>query len=70
MTGNDFLKRLKAYGKATGQDVSFDEKRGKGSHGTAYLGSKFTIVKDRKKELPPGLLRSMLRDLDIDPTTF
>ena len=40
-----------------------DASRGKGSHATLYLGESFTIVKDRKKEIGPGLLASMLADL-------
>jgi mRNA interferase HicA len=42
-----------------------DSSRGKGSHATLYLGDKFTIVKDRKKEIGPGLLASMLADLGL-----
>jgi hypothetical protein len=30
-----------------------------------YLGDSFTIVKDRKKEIGPGLLASMLADLGL-----
>ena len=28
--------------------------RGSGSHGTLYVGDRYTIVKDLKKELGPG----------------
>ena len=42
-----------------------DASRGKGSHATLYLGESFTIVKDRKKEIGPSLLASMLADLDL-----
>lgn len=41
-----------------------DACRGKGSHATLYLGDSFTIVKDRKKEIGPGLA-SMLADLGL-----
>jgi len=40
--------------------------RGKGSHATLYFGIRFTIVKDRKKEIGPGLLQKMLSDLGLD----
>ena len=40
--------------------------RGKGSHGTLYLGNRYTIMKDRKKEIGPGLLKKMLTDLGLD----
>jgi len=39
--------------------------RGVGSHGTLYLGGRFTIVKDLKKELGPGLLADMCKQLGI-----
>ena len=39
--------------------------RGSGSHGTLYLGDRFTIVKDLKKELGPGLLSDMVKQLGI-----
>jgi predicted RNA binding protein YcfA (HicA-like mRNA interferase family) len=38
-----------------------------GSHGRLYVGDRFTTIKDRKKEIGPGLLAKMLRDLGIDP---
>jgi mRNA interferase HicA len=39
--------------------------RGSGSHGTLYVGNRFTVVKDLKKELGPGLLSDMLKQLGI-----
>jgi mRNA interferase HicA len=70
MTGHEFLKRLAAYAKAHDMETSFVAKRGKGSHGTVYLGGLHTTVKDRKKEIGVGLLRAMLADLGIDPKDF
>ena len=43
----------------------FVANKGKGSHGRLYLGSEFTTLKDRKKELGKGLLGKMCRDLKI-----
>ena len=70
MNGAEFLKRLKKYGKANNLPVTFIAERGKGSHGTVYLGNKSTIVKDRTKEIGPGLLGKMLGHLGIDKTDF
>jgi mRNA interferase HicA len=70
MTGSEFLKRIKAYGKANGLDVVFDTDQGKGSHGTVIVHGRKTTLKDRKKEIGPGLLRKMLKDLGIDHTKF
>jgi mRNA interferase HicA len=39
--------------------------RGSGSHGTLYLDDWFTVVKDLKKELGPGLLSDLLEQLGI-----
>lgn len=70
MNGNEFFKKIKKYGKAHDLAVAFVAQRGKGSHGTLYLGSKRTTLKDRKKEIGPGLLHAMLADLGIDPNEF
>jgi mRNA interferase HicA len=48
--------------------VRFESRRGKDSHGRLYFGDRFTAVKDRKKEIGPGLLRKMLTDLGLDPS--
>jgi mRNA interferase HicA len=45
--------------------VGFIARRGKGSHGTLYYGQRFTVVPDRKKELPLGTLRAMLEQLGL-----
>lgn len=50
--------------------MRLDAERGKGSHVTLYYGSRKTIVKDRRKELGPGLLSSMLRDLGLERADF
>ena len=39
--------------------------RGLGSHGTLYLGVRITVVKDLKKEIGPGLLAAMCKQLGI-----
>ena len=56
MKAGDFISAVQAVGKARGVTVRFDRSRGKGSHGTLYFGSRFTIVKDRRKECGPGLI--------------
>jgi predicted RNA binding protein YcfA (HicA-like mRNA interferase family) len=66
MNGNELLKKLKKLGKQSNIAVRFETKRGKGSHGTLYYGRYKTILKDRKKEIGPGLLSKMLTDLGLD----
>ncbi|MCG2778441.1 MAG: type II toxin-antitoxin system HicA family toxin [Desulfobacterales bacterium] len=65
MNGTEFIRIVKKLGKINKISVRFETKRGKGSHGTLYYGSLFTIVKDRKKEIGPGLLNKMLADLNL-----
>jgi mRNA interferase HicA len=65
MTGHEFERRIRALGRSRGVPVSFDGGHGKGSHGRLYYGARFTTLKDRKKELGPGLLKAMLTQLGL-----
>ena len=66
MNGNELLKKLKKLGNQNNIVVRFETKRGKGSHGTLYYDDRKTILKDRKKEIGPGLLRKILSELGLD----
>ena len=65
MNGNELIKILKKLGKERGRTVRIDKKRGKGSHFTLYFGKKRTIMKDRRKEIGPGLLKKILDNLGL-----
>jgi len=65
VTGAEFLRRLQKLGRGRGVRVVFRAERGKGSHGTVYYGERFTVLKDRRKELSPGLLAAMLVQLGL-----
>jgi len=65
MTGAEFIRRIRRIAKRRGIEVRFETRPGKGSHGRLYYGSRFTTVKDRKKEVGPRLLQKMLIDLDL-----
>ncbi|MGA8586476.1 MAG: type II toxin-antitoxin system HicA family toxin [Roseiarcus sp.] len=65
MTGNVFERKVGALGRKRGVAVSFDRGHGKGSHGRLYFGPRFTTLKDRKKEIGPGLLNAMLTQLGL-----
>uniref|UniRef100_E6QCN7 YcfA family protein n=1 Tax=mine drainage metagenome TaxID=410659 RepID=E6QCN7_9ZZZZ len=67
MTGSEFEKRVKRLGQKTGQPVRFDRRHGHGSHGRLYYGTRFTTLKDRKKEIGIGLLKAMCLQLGISP---
>lgn len=70
MTGGEFLKRLQRYARERQLAFRFEPGKGKGSHGMVFLGERFTVVKDRKKELGSGLLHAMLRSLGVIERDF
>ena len=67
VTGSEFIRKLKALGKARRVAVVLDASRGKGSHQTLYFGSAFTIVRNPKDELKTGTFHAMCRQLGIKP---
>lgn len=70
VNGNEFLKRIRRLGRISGTDVRFEKRHGKGSHGTLFYGDRKTTVKDRRKEIGPGLLNAMLAQLGISKDEF
>lgn len=66
MNGNELLKRLRRLARARNLQLKLVHERGKGSHATLYLGARYTIMKDRKKEIGPGLLLKLLADLGLN----
>jgi hypothetical protein len=65
VNGHEFERRVRRLGRRRGVAVSFDPAHGKGSHGRLYYGSRFTTLKDRRQEIGPGLLKSMLDQLGL-----
>jgi len=65
MRGDEFERRVRSLGRKRGIPVSFDTGHGKGSHGRLYYGERFTTLKDRRKEIGPGLLSAMLAQLGL-----
>jgi mRNA interferase HicA len=63
--GSEFLRKVKRLSNRNKLAYRWVPERGVGSHGTVYLGSRLAIVKDLKKELGPGLLADMCRQLGI-----
>ncbi len=67
MNGNEFLKFVRREARRRGLGpVELITARGKGSHITVRLGDRFTVLKDRKKEISKGLLSALLRQLGLD----
>ena len=65
MTGDEFVRRVRRVGRERGVTVRFERRSGKGSHGRLQYGERFATVKDRRKEIGPGLLTAMLRQLGL-----
>ena len=63
--GNELYRRLQKIGRERSVEVSFETERGKGGHGTVRFGDRYTVMKDRRKEIRPGLLHAMLRQLGL-----
>ena len=68
MNGREFWRRARRHARQTGQEFFYDPDRGKGSHGTLYIGNRRTTVP--YQEIGAGLLASMLKDLGIDRRNF
>jgi mRNA interferase HicA len=66
MTGHEFLKRLRALARLRGVGVQVQSHRGKGSHQTVCFGTARAVVPDLRREMKPGLLRGVLKQLGID----
>jgi mRNA interferase HicA len=63
--GSEFLRKVRKAARRNGLGYQWLPERGSGSHRTLYLGGNFTVVKDLKKEIGPGLLAAMCQQLGI-----
>jgi mRNA interferase HicA len=65
VNGHEFERKVRKFGRRNSVAVAFDPGHGKGSHGRLYFGSRFTTLKDRRKDIGPGLLKAMLEQLGL-----
>ena len=65
MTGNEFIRKVKAVGRRRGIAVALNASRGNGSHQTLYFGLAFTVVRNPKDELKTGTLHGMCSQIGI-----
>jgi mRNA interferase HicA len=63
--GAEFVRRVRRVGRRRGIPVELRPERGKGSHGTLYFGSRFTVLRNLKDELKTGTLHAMLKQLGL-----
>jgi mRNA interferase HicA len=67
MRGREFIERVKELARERSVQFRFDPIRGKGSHGTIWYGTRFTVVPNPRQELKKGTLGGMCRQLGIRP---
>jgi mRNA interferase HicA len=65
MTGREFIRKVSKLARKNGVKVKYVARRGKGSHGTFFYGSRFTIIRNLKDELKTGTLHAMLEQLGL-----
>ena len=68
MNGAEFQRRARRYARRNGLAWQYEPSKGKGSHGTFYLGDRHTTV--QYGEIKIGMLMQMLRELGIDRRRF
>jgi mRNA interferase HicA len=65
MTGNELLRRLRRLARQRGLTFLYEGRPGKGGHGRVYVGDRFTTIPALTREITPGLLSKILRDLGV-----
>jgi len=70
VNAREFISRARKYARNHNLEFLYDPRHGKGSHGRVFVGNRLTTVKSANKQLGKGLVRRMLRDLDIHPKEF
>jgi hypothetical protein len=64
MTGDEFERRIRKWGADVGCRSSSMPDTVKAVM-SLYFGDRFTTLKDRRKEIGPGLLKAMLDQLGL-----
>ena len=65
MNGAELIRNLRRLARDRGVAFSYEPRHGKGSHGRLLFGDRLTTIKDPRKEIGPGLLQAMLKQLDL-----
>ena len=68
MNGREFIRRARRYARLHGLEFDYNPAKGKGSHGTVYVGDRRTTV--QHGEIKLDTLFNMLRDLSINRRDF
>jgi mRNA interferase HicA len=65
VNGSELARKLRRLAKQRDVWFEYEPRHGKGSHGQLVFGERLTTVKDPKKEIGPGLLHDMLKQLGL-----
>jgi mRNA interferase HicA len=65
VTGAEFMRRVRKLGRRREVAVNWVPERGKGSHGTLYYGTRFTVVQNLNNELKKATLHRMLDQVGL-----
>lgn len=65
VNGAELTRKLRRLAKERGVYCSYEPRHGKGSHGQLLFGERLATIKDPKKEIGPGLLHDMLKQLGL-----
>jgi mRNA interferase HicA len=65
VNGAEFLRRVRKLGHRRRVVVQWVPEHGKGSHGTLYYGTRFTVVQNLSHELKKATLHGMLDQLGL-----
>ena len=66
MNGSEFTRKLRRLARERGVVFEYTARHGKGSHGRLLFGDRITTIPDLKKEIGPGLLSDMLKQLGLN----
>jgi predicted RNA binding protein YcfA (HicA-like mRNA interferase family) len=65
MNGRQLLRKLRRIGRERGIAVEVDSSHGRGSHSLVRFGDRTTTLPDLRRDVRPGLLSAIMRQLDL-----
>lgn len=65
ITGKKLIKKLRELAKQRDVEIEVLKNRGKGSHRVIIFNGKLATVPNLKKELRPGTLGQILKDIEV-----
>ena len=66
MKASELLRKLRTYAREQGLRFDVVRNRGKGGHQMVHLGDRKTTIPSAGKDLKPGTLHAILKQLGVD----